>query len=71
MQLHITINGKLIDSIPIDPTERWNKAYLENKKLLLQFKHTAALEQSGAKPEFYTDAFAEETVTVRSGRAAL
>lgn len=55
MNLHLTINQKLIDSIPIDPERREDKEYLEDKKLDLQLRHKQLLDKTQTRAEFYLD----------------
>ena len=60
MQLHLTINGKLIDSIIIDPLRRRDTGYIESKKLDLKSRNQLLLNETSFTPEFYTDPFHEE-----------
>jgi len=60
MRLHLTISGKLIDSITIDPLRRRDTEYIESKKLDLKSRNHVLLNETRFLPEFYTDPFLEE-----------
>ncbi len=60
MNLHLTINSRLVDSTPINPDDRWDKEYIEAKKDVLRSKHQEALKEQKAAVEFYVDPAGEE-----------
>ena len=55
MQLHLTISGKLIDSITIDPLRRRDTAYIESKKLDMKSRNQLLLNETRFVPDFYSD----------------
>ena len=61
MQLHLTINGKLVDSVQIEQQRRRDPEYLENKKMFLRFRNQQRLNQSQTDGEFYLDPVQESS----------
>ena len=62
MNLYLTINGKLVDFIPIDPLKRKDPQYLETKKEFLQQKNHITPKKSRQGIEFYVDPAFEPNV---------
>jgi hypothetical protein len=66
VQLHITINGKWIDAIPINSELRSDRAYMDQMKEALLEKYLNLPETGKAAVEFYVDPYNEETPRGRS-----
>lgn len=55
MQLHLTINQRLVDSIKIDPARREDKSYLERMKAILLKRYEELQEVRAWAIGFYLD----------------
>ena len=66
MNLHLTIESKLVDSISIDPLRRRDSSYIEKMKLVLKDKHQHLLQETASIGEFYLDPYYHEVHALTS-----
>lgn len=55
MKLHLTINGRWVDSVLIDAMRRSNRDYMEGMKQRLLEHYRQVLQGLAGQADFYTD----------------
>jgi len=60
MNLYLTLNERLVDSIAIDPKRRSDKEYIYMMRQVLQDKYKTSLEETRTGVGFYLDPYQEQ-----------
>jgi hypothetical protein len=55
MKLNLTVNGKLISSVPVDASLIENENYLKAFRRLLMLRHRKLLMNLSSEPVFYLE----------------
>jgi hypothetical protein len=55
MKLNLTVNGKLLSSVPVDETQAKNEYYLKAFRRLLLMRHRKELLEKNRQPFFYLE----------------